>query len=92
MHARDEADIEKWLVWETRALPMPDGARHAQREMRLVWAAFDALKRNFNYTEETLVALCLDEARLQGKTFVEIFAPAIAWLDRELCRIHKIKD
>lgn len=92
MHARDEAVIEKWLVWETRLLPMPDGGRQPQREMRLVWAAFDALKRNFGYTEEKLVALCVDDAQLQNKSFAETFGPAIAWLDRELCRVHKIKN
>lgn len=88
MDIYDDEETERWLVWETRVLTMPDGSSHLQREMRLVWAAFDALTQDFGYTQERLIEMCVEEAQLKNMPFSEIFGPAIALFDRELCRIH----
>ena len=76
-----EKQIEGWLEFEIRPLPMPDGTMRRHRAMRLVWDVFESLVNDSGYTPSELAGYALEEAGLQGIGFDEAFRGTVSWLD-----------
>lgn len=75
-----EKQIEAWLEFETRRLPMPDGSHRPFTYFRYVWEKLDDLDLLAGYSPDRLVEFAIEENQISGVQIEKTLNGCISYL------------